>query len=195
MARNIRFVDSPAYSRGGFMRPNIDVVETDGRIPYRRRWSGGEPLLFILILGLLAIWMYRNSGWESFGKQFGIGTSSSRSVPPVDIETAPVVPPVAPVEEAPEATAEQSAVITAERQSDIMGYSRVVSDSLNLRAHPGFDRRVIAVLPKYWDVAILRQSHITPNGDVWVEVMAETDHGWLKGWVLQRYLEACNCPA
>ncbi len=148
----------------------------------------------VLILALLAIWMYRRSGWEFFGRQFGFGPPSSGIVPPVEIGTSPVAPPLAPVEDIATITSEQRREVPAERQSEILGYSTVLTDSLNLRESPGYERRVIAVLPKNWEVAILRQLHINPNGDRWVEVLAHTDSGWLKGWVLERYLDSCNCP-
>jgi len=193
MARDVRIIDSPGYSGGGFIRPDVEVMEFNGRGPYRRRWTGGEPLVLILILGLIAMWVYRNSGGEIFGRQ--ILTPSQTTPSPVEIGTAPVVPPVTPIEEYPTATDERRPAVTVEQQSEIMGYSRVVAESLNLRDRPGFERRVIAVLPRYGEVAILRQSHVTPNGDVWVEILAGTDDGWLKGWVMGQYLESCNCPA
>src|SRR5262249_20360496 len=195
MARDVRIVDSPGYLGGGGIRPGVEVMEIDGRLPYRRRWTGREPLVLILILTLVAIWVYRNYGDEVFGRRSGLWTPESRNAPPVEIETAPVVPPVAPVEEPPTVAAEQRPVIAAEQQSDIMGYSRVMAERLNLREGPGYGRRVIAVLPRDWEVAILRQSHITPNGDVWVEVMAQTDDGSREGWVMRQYIESCNCPA
>ena len=197
MARNVKVIDSSGYSGGGFLKPEIEVMEIDGRGPYspygRRRWRGGEPLVLILILAIVAIWMYQKSGGEVFGRQIGGWISATRNVPPVEIETAPVAPPLAPVEEAPVVTVNRRTALTAEQQSDILGNSRVEAESLNLRDQPGLERRVIAVLPRHWEVAILRQSHVTPNGDVWVEVMAETDDGWRKGWVIWRYLESCNC--
>jgi hypothetical protein len=114
------------------------------------------------------------------------------SVPPAKIETGPVIPPLA-VEEAP-GTVEERPGITADQQSDIMGYSRVISERLNLRERPGVQYYVLSNLPRYWEVAILRQLHITPNGEKWVEVLADTGRGWQKGWVMTRYLEPCNCP-
>ncbi len=214
MARNIRIVDSPGYSRGGVTRPDVEVVETDVGGPYRRRRTGRGPLVFILIFALAAIWVYQSNGGEILGSQFGVRIPSVRNAPPVEIETAPVVPPVAPIETAPVVppvapvedlptvtTVEDTPtvsieprVITAERQLEVIGHSRVGVDRLNLRARPGFDRRVIAILPMDREVAILRPLHITPNGDEWVKVMADTDQGWLEGWVMRRHLESCNCP-
>jgi len=193
MTRDVRFIDSTGYMGGGAIRPDIEVMEFDGRGPYRRRWTGREPVVFLLILALVAIWMYRNYGGEVFGSRSGVLIPDSNNAPPVEIETAPVVPPLSPVEELPPVPAEPRPVITAEQQSEITGYSRVAAESLNLRAQPGFESRVIAILPRNWEVAILRQSHLTPNGDLWVEVMADTDYGWRKGWVMQQYLESCNC--
>src|SRR5262245_27737964 len=198
MGRNVRVIDSVGYSRGGVIRPDVEVMEINGRVPYRRRWSGREPLALVLILALVAMWVYRNSGAEGFGRRIGaeIGAwiPSPRSVPPSEINTTPVGPPSAPVEGYPGAPFEPRPVITAEQQSDIMGYSRIAAQELNLRERPGFDGQVLAVLTAYRDVAILRQSHVTPDGDVWVEVLAETSSGRRKGWVMRQYLESCDCP-
>jgi len=196
MARSVRVIDESGYP-GGVIRPDVEVMEFDGRIPYRRRWSGREPLVMILVLVLIAIWVYRNSAGEAFGRQLGEWIPSTRNSAPVEVETAPVDPPLAPVEysptppveELPTAPVERAPAITVEQQSDILGYARVASERLNLREQPGFERRVIAILPRNWEVAILRQSHQTPNGDVWVEVFTETDYGRRKGWVMWRYLD------
>ena len=199
MARNIRIVDSPGYSVGNVITPDVEVMETAVRSPYRRRWAGGEPILFILILVLLAIWMYRKNGGEFFGSQFGFGIpASTTTAPPVEIESAPVVPPVSPIEDDQPMVAVDHHSVTpvVQQDSDITGYSRVAAYSLNLRSHPGYDRSVIAILYRDSELAILRQLHVTPNGDVWVEVLADTDQGKLKGWVMQRFLDpSCNCPA
>lgn len=208
MARNIRVVDSPGYLGSNFTRPDIEVMEIDGRGPYidgrgpyRRRWTGREPLALILILALVSIWMYQRSEGGFFGRTFSIGAPSTGSAPPAEIETVPVFPPAAPVVEPappiegpPLVTTEPRPIIAAGQQSDVIGYSRVMAERLNLRARPGFESGVIAVLPMYSDLAILRQLHVNPNGDVWVEVMAETDYGWQKGWVMRQYIESCNCP-
>src|SRR5262245_44407804 len=141
MARDVRIIDSTGYSGGGVIRPDIEVMEFNGRGPYRRRWTGGEPLVLILILGLIAMWVYRNSGGEIFGRQ--ILTPSPTTPSPVEIDTAPVVPPVTPIEEFPTTAVERRPAITAEQQSEIMGYSRTVAEILNLRSGPGVGRCVI----------------------------------------------------
>jgi hypothetical protein len=144
------------------------------------------------------------------GERTGIDVPARGSSIPIEIETAPVDPPVVAfpeqprviIEERPEMTVEprpgvncrQCPLLTAEQQSDIMGYARVMSNSLNLRAHPGFQYKVISVLPRKWEVAVLRQLHVYHNGETWVEVMASTDQGWRKGWVMRTYLDSCNCP-
>ena len=194
MARSVRVIDSPAYARMDRIRPDVEVVETNGSELYGRRWAGGGYLVFILILALVAIWMYRNRGVEVFGRPISVGVPTSGSVSPVEIKTAPVISPELTVEQAPIVTVEHQPEITVEQQSDVMGYSRVVAESLNLRARPGVQYRVVSILPRNWEVAILRQLHITLDGEAWVEVMAPTNQGWLKGWVMQRYLDSCNCP-
>jgi hypothetical protein len=159
--------------------------------------------VFVLILALVTIWLYRNRYPEVFGKQAVIDVPARESETPTEIGTAPVDPPLVAIPERPRiiikerpvVTIEQRPSLTAEQQSDIMGYARVMSDSLNLRDHPGFQYEVISVLPRNWEVAVLRQLHVYDNGDTWVEVMTWTNQGWLKGWVMQNYLDSCNCPA
>jgi len=182
--------------------PEVKVVDADGRGPYGRRWTDKGPLLLVLILALVTIWLYRNRGLEVIGKQTVIDIPGSGSATPIEIETAPVDPPVEAVpewprvvvEDRPVVTVEQRPLLTAEQQSDIMGYARVMSDRLNLRARPGSQYEVICVLPRNWEVAVLRQLHVYDNGEAWVEVMASTNQGWRKGWVMRNYLDSCNCP-
>jgi Bacterial SH3 domain len=182
--------------------PEVEVVDADGRGPYGRRWTGKGQLVFVLILALVTIWLYRNRNPEVFGKQTVIDIPARGSSTPVEIETTPVDPPVEAIPERPRviveegqvAIVEQRPLLTAEQQSDIMGYARVMSDSLNLRARPGLQYEVISVLPRNWEVAVLRQLHVYHNGETWVEVMASTNQGWRKGWVMRNHLDSCNCP-
>jgi hypothetical protein len=185
------------------IRPEVEVVDTEySSGPYERRWLGRESLVVILILALAIIWLYRNRGLEALGKQGVIDIQTTGSEPPVEIETAPVDPPVVAIPERPRViiagqpvvTVEQRPLLTAKQQSEITGYARVMSDSLNLRARPGFQYEVISVLPRNWELAVLRQSHVYPNGETWVEVMAWTNQGWRKGWVMRDHLDSCNCP-
>jgi hypothetical protein len=158
--------------------------------------------VFVLILVLVTIWLYRNRSPEVFGKQTVIDIPAQESATPVEIETAPVDPPIEAIPEGPPVivrerpvvVAEQRPLPTAGQQSDIMGYARVMSDSLNLRARPGFQYDVISVLPRNYEVAVLNQLHVYHNGETWVEVMALTNQGWRKGWVMRNYLDSCNCP-
>jgi hypothetical protein len=191
-------------------RPEVEVVDVGGRGPYGRRWTGTGPLVLVLILALVTIWLYRNRGPEVFGEQTGIDISARGSATPIEIGMTPVDPPVVAIPERPrviveerqEVTVEQRPgvdcrqcpILTAEQQSDIMGYARVMSESLNLRARPGLQYEVISVLPRNWEVAVLRQLHVYDNGETWVEVMASTNQGWRKGWVMRNYLDSCDCP-
>ena len=183
-------------------RPGVEVVDTDGRGPYGRRWTGRESLVLVLILALVTIWLYRKRGSEVIGEQTVIDIPARGSETPIEIKTAPVDPPVVAIPERPQviiqgrptATVDQRPLLTAEQQSDIMGYAIVMTDSLNLRARPGFQYEVISVLPRNYEVAVLRQLHVYYNGEAWVEVMASTSQGWQKGWVMRNYLDSCNCP-
>ena len=183
-------------------RPEVEVVDNVGRGPYGRRWTSSGSLVFVLILVLVTIWLYRNRNPEVFGEQTVIDVPTQVSATPVEIGTAPVDPPIEAIPEQPRVIVRERPVVTAERrplptagqQSDIMGYARVISDSLNLRARPGFQYDVISVLPRNYEVAVLNQLHVYHNGETWVEVMALTNQGWRKGWVMQNYLDSCNCP-
>jgi hypothetical protein len=177
-------------------------VDTEYRDSYGRQWTARESLVVVLILALAIIWLYRNRSPEVLGKQTVIDIQASGNEPPVEIETAPIDPPLVGipglprvvVEEQPVVKVEQRSLLTAKQQSEIAGYARVMSDSLNLRARPGFQYEVISVLPRNWEVAVLRQLHVYPNGETWVEVMASTNQGWRKGWVMRNHLDSCNCP-
>jgi hypothetical protein len=183
-------------------RPGVEVVNAEGRGPYGRRWAGSGSLLFVLILALITIWLYRNRGPEVIGKQTVIDIPARGSETPIEIETEPVYPPVVAIPEQPRVIVEerpgvdyrQRPLLTAEQQSDIVGTARVISDSLNLRARPGIQYGVISVLPRNYEVAVLRQLHVYHNGEAWVEVMASTNQGWRKGWVMRNHLDSCNCP-
>jgi hypothetical protein len=175
-------------------RPEVEVVDAVGGGSYGRRWTGRGPLVFVLILALVTIWLYRNRNPEVFGKQTVIDIPAHGSATPVEIETAPVDPPIDAIPERPQVIVRERPVAIVEQESDIMGYARVMSDNLNLRARPGFQYEVISVLPRNYEVAVLRQLHVYHNGDAWVEVMALTNQGWRKGWVMRNYLDSCNCP-
>ena len=182
MARTVRVIDSPEYARLGGIRPDVEVVETDGGGLYGRRFVGRDSLVFILILVLIVVWIYWNRGVGFFGDLVNETPNAEISAAgvanPVESEVPSVVPPVVPP------------FVGDGQQSDVIGYTRVAADRLNLRAGPGFQYNVIYILPRDWEVAILRQSHITPDGEAWVQVMVNTDQGWQKGWVIQRYLES-----
>lgn len=103
----------------------------------------------------------------------GAELSVSGGANPVESVAPPVVAPVMP----------------ASQQSEVTGYARVAAERLNLRVGPGAQYAAINVLPRNWEVAILRQLHIANDGETWVEVMVKTNQGWQKGWVTQRLLE------
>jgi len=178
MARSVRVIEAPEYARASAVRPDVEFVETGSYGSYGGRYS----IVVILVLCLIVVWIYRNGGVGAFGRLMSEKPATELSVSgganPVESAAPPIVPPV----------------ISAGQQSDITGYTRVAVERLNLRAGPGVQYAAIYVLPRNWEVAILRQLHITNDGETWVEVMVETNQGRQKGWVSQRYLEACNCP-
>lgn len=173
MARSIRVIEAPEYARMSPVRQDVEFMETGSYGSYGGRYS----IVVILVLFLIVVWIYRNGDVGVFGRlsseKPGAELSAPRGVNPVEREAPPVVPPV----------------ISADQQSDVIGYARVAAERLNLRAEPGVQYAVINVLPRNWEVAVLRQLHITNDGEVWVEVMVETNQGWQRGWVTQRFLE------
>src|SRR5262249_18838754 len=96
--------------------------------------------------------------------------------------------------EPPRIAVEREPALTTELKSDIMGYARIIAENANLREGPGIQYRLISVLPRNLEVAVLRQLHINTNGEAWVEVLAATDQGWRKGWGMRTFLDSCNCP-
>jgi hypothetical protein len=171
---------------------------------------GRETLIFLLVLALVSLWMYRNGGTGFWGAQMSTGIPIPRTVTPVEIHEAPASPPVTVVAEPPVTVAAQpppvvippreeiivdpQPQVTVARHSDIMGYAQVLSDSLNLRSGPGSQFYVINVLPRFLTIGVLRQMHIGNDGEPWVEVIIDTDQGPQRGWVDRRYLSSCHCP-
>src|SRR5262245_5322405 len=96
--------------------------------------------------------------------------------------------------EPPRVAVERRPALTTKLQSDIMGFARIIAENANLRERPGIQYRLISVLPGNREVAVLRQLHINTNGEAWVEVLAATNQGWRKGWVMRNFLNSCNCP-
>ena len=74
--------------------------------------------------------------------------------------------------EPPRIAVEREPALTTELKSDIMGYARIIAENANLREGPGIQYRLISVLPRNLEVAVLRQLHINTNGEAWVEVLA-----------------------
>lgn len=184
MARSVRMIDSSDYGR---VRPDVEFVEPGSYGSYGGRYS----IALILILLLVVVWVYRNGSARVLGRwvsqEPSAELSASEGVNPVESDVPPVEPPVAsPI--VPSAVP-AAPVVSADQHPDVIGYTRVAVDRLNLRAGPGIQYVVINVLPRSLEVAVLRQVHIANNGEAWVEIMAPTDQGWQKGWVSQRRLE------
>lgn len=198
MPRTVRVVDSPEYVGYGGGRPDVEVVETDGRGPYKKSWMGRETLIFLLILALVSLWLYRNSGAEFFGRRMSIGSPIPQSVDSATVNASPASPPLTPVEPPLTAPMDTHAIVGGgqplEGRAEVMGYAQVLSDSLNLRAGPGYQFYVVNILPRYLTVAVLQQLHIANDGEPWVEVMIDTNQGWQRGWVNRRFLSSCHCP-
>ncbi len=67
--------------------------------------------------------------------------------------------------------------------------------ALYLRPEPGMQYQPHYLLPLNWDVSISRESHRSPDGDLWVKVKVETDQGPQEGWVCCRHLYRINCQS
>ena len=153
------------------------MMETENNFSYGRRFRGREALALILLL-LLVVWVYRNDGLGSLRRLIDRGPTATGGENPIENAPPPLLPPG----------------VKVSVQSDVMGYTRVAAERLNLRSGPGVRYSVTATLLRGWRVAVLRQLHVTTSGEAWIEVMAETSRGWQYGWVSQRYLEPCDCP-
>lgn len=163
------------------------------------RSSGSLLILLVILLVIAGFLMNRNAGSFSFQGNRSIGSIwapfNSESTPvQVTMDTRPgsaelpvigADPSVGTVNDAPVVWPQASVEVY---QSDVIGYARVAADSLYLRSGPGSWYRAIYALPRDWPVALLRQSHLNNNGEVWVEVMVETDQGIQKGWLSRQYL-------
>src|SRR5262245_45019387 len=119
MARTVRVIDSPDYARLGGLRPDVEVVGTDGGGLYGRRFVGRDSLVFILILVLIVVWIYWNRGVGFFGDLVNETQSAEVSptgvADPTESEVPPTVPPVVPP------------LVGDAQQSDVIGYTRVAA--------------------------------------------------------------------
>src|SRR4030095_16559055 len=96
---------------------------------------------------------------------------------PVTQDTGPVKLPPPPPVAAPQY-----------QDPEVTGYARTTAEGVNLRRGPSIDYRASLVLPRGWQVLVLRQTHVDNAGEVWIEVSVWTQQGFERGWINQRYL-------
>lgn len=195
MARSVQITDSRRPDYG----PTIydDGVVADGRS--RIRSSGSLLILLVVLLVIAGFLMNRNSGSFSFQGNRSLGSIwtpfSSESTPvQVTMDTRPGSAELPVIGADPSAgtvgTVNEASVVwpQANAQTDVIGYARVAADTLYMRSGPGAWYQAIYALPRDWPVSLLKQSHLNNYGEVWVEVMVESNQGFQKGWVSRQYL-------
>jgi hypothetical protein len=74
------------------------------------------------------------------------------------------------------------------RELNVIGYAWLIADGVNLRRGPGTDYDVIYLLPENWPVAVLVESDVDDQGEVWTHVRTETPQGVKEGWLNRRFL-------
>ena len=74
------------------------------------------------------------------------------------------------------------------RELNVIGYAWLIADGVNLRRGPGTDYDVIYLLPENWPVAVLVESDVDDQGEVWAHVRTETSQGTKEGWLNRRFL-------
>lgn len=74
------------------------------------------------------------------------------------------------------------------RELNVVGYAWLIADGVNLRRGPGTDYDVIYLLPENWPVAVLVNSDVDDQGEVWAHVRTETAQGTKEGWLNRRFL-------
>ena len=74
------------------------------------------------------------------------------------------------------------------RDPNVVGYAWVTVNEVHLRKGPGLDYDALYVLPENWPVAILNDTDVDKDGEIWTHVRVETRQGVKKGWLNRRYL-------
>jgi hypothetical protein len=204
----------PYRPRVPYRAPEYDVDEGYYEPPANNR----NTLLLFFILLLVIGWLLFNRNWSlsSIGAGWGERPVDwSASDQPVSPDEAGIrkraaddeprtKQPEASVTPKPRARAE--ATVTPERRvqekkkevfkpavgywrdPNIIGYAWITADEVHLRKGPGLDHDALYVLPENWPVAILNESDVANDGEVWAHVRVETKQGTKKGWLNRRYL-------
>jgi hypothetical protein len=192
-------------------------IITDGVVerPPRRsvRYSNRNSLIVIVILLLIVAWIYATRGFGSLG--FGVirepaavnwpAAGVSPTVIPtisaeIGTENVPLTPTFTPspadvrITDQPgpvplPGTAPRTAAPIA-ADARFIGTARVTGDNVNMRSGPRENYRAVVILPRNWEVYVMRQSHVDNAGEVWIEVTVNTDQGTQKGWINRRYLSS-----
>lgn len=165
--------------------------------------SRGTLLMFFVLL-LLIGWLLFNQtgGFTSIGASWGgnpvqWGTSDRpvtieepllRRQPSV-VQPRPSAPLVTPTPR-PQVRVQEPfrPSVAYARDPNVVAYTWIIANAVNLRSGPGMGFEVITVLPENWPVAILQDTEIDDSGEVWAHIRVETRQGFKKGWLNRRYL-------
>lgn len=132
----------------------------------------GGAVVLLLLFGLLGSSLYSRQANSQPRRAVLFGSSETQPTPLVATVTLP--PSATPVEAVP--TNVPTPVI-------MPGLARVQNQELNLRAEPGVEASIRAVLPRGAQVQVLGESRQVGEA-IWVSIQA----GEQSGWVNQRYL-------
>jgi hypothetical protein len=194
--------------RKPYRAPEVEVEEEYYEPPARNR---GTLLLFFVLL-LVIGWLLFNqtggftsigAGWGGSPVQWGTsdrpvsleepnlhrqaGVSLPRSVEPVTTVTPR------------EQTAIQGPVrrqrpeqfrpsVAYARDPNVVAYAWIINNAVNVRTGPGLEYEAFYVLPENWPVAILQDTEVDNQGEVWAHIRVETKQGLKKGWLNRRFL-------
>jgi hypothetical protein len=171
----------------------LDLKESRSNKPARSRFALASTLLVLALMVMVvsSALLFRHqlmgilAGMEaSYG---GVANATSNGSPPslaaadTSSAAADVGAAAASVVSAPTAVGQAAALPAGDAQA---AEKRVKSNGLNLRAQPGTDQQVVAVLAQGDLVTVFNDARLI-QGATWVKVRA----GEFEGWVDQRLLE------
>ncbi len=204
----------PYRHRVPHIAPEVDVDEGYYEPPVNNR---STLLLFFILLLVIGWFLFnRNGSFSSIGAGWGSSPVDwSTSDRPVSIEE-PAMRKQAPEDQprlkrpevsiTPKPRVKAEAAATPEARikgkkgegfkpavgywhdPNVIGYAWIIADEVNLRKGPGPEYDSFYVLPENWPVAILNESDVNIDGEVWTHVRVETKQGAKKGWLNRRYL-------
>ena len=181
-----------AASAAGVPTSFLDLKESRSNKPARSRFALASTLLVLALVVMVvsSAFLFRHqligilAGMEtSYGGVASASNSSPPSLAAADTANAAadVGAAAASVVSAPTAASQAAPLPAGDAQA---AQKRVKSNGLNLRAQPGTDQQVVAVLTQGDIVTVFNDARLI-QGATWVKVRA----GDFEGWVDQRLLE------